>query len=278
ETVQIPTAGPTPLPPIGEFVQGDERTTNGESVISAPVVGLGGSVLSGTMAYCCTFSSAQLATISDGTATFDAAGRMTGISDAIGQNFFADPDVTKIVDFGNDGIIAWGRWTGNVTGAASIDGLNAINEIYDANKGLHYVVGAPTALMPQIGTATYSLLGATRPTLTDGSASPGTFSGSLTVNFDVSNPIVRMNLNVAVGGLGYLINGNAGISGNTFSGSYSDGAGMNGTNSSSCLSGCSSSVAGFFAGAAAERAGLAYKISDSFAGKDVLGAAAFKKQ
>jgi hypothetical protein len=37
-------------------------------------------------------------------------------------------------------------------------------------------------------------------------------------------------------------------------------------------------VAGFFAGASAERAGLGYKINDLVANTNVIGAAAFKKQ
>jgi hypothetical protein len=50
-----------------------------------------------------------------------------------------------------------------------------------------------------------------------------------------------------------------------------------------CLSStCSGSVQGFFAGPTAERAGVGYHIADSnpqtFISKDVVGAAAFKKQ
>jgi hypothetical protein len=46
---------------------------------------------------------------------------------------------------------------------------------------------------------------------------------------------------------------------------------------SGCGSGCNVLVQGFFAGTAAERAGLTYHVND-FAGKDVIGAAAFAKQ
>jgi len=45
---------------------------------------------------------------------------------------------------------------------------------------------------------------------------------------------------------------------------------------------CSGSVKGFFAGTTAERAGVGYHIGDfdsqTFTSKDIVGAAAFKKQ
>jgi len=276
ETSDVPTAGPAPLPPQDEFVQGDERTTTGEAVITAPVAGLGGSFLTGTMVYSW-FSGPQLTPIAGGAASFDTAGRMTSITDVLGQQFFADPDVTKIVDFGNDGTIAWGRWTGNVTGLAEIDGLLVVNETYSANQGLHYVVGAPTATMPQIGTATYALLGATRPTYIDGSSAPGTLTGSLSVDF--GQLTVGTTLNISMTGAGYAIRGTSQISSNSplFFGYTGGGLTVTGSGSA-CTSGCSALVQGFFAGPSAERAGLGYHVNDPTAGKDVLGAAAFAKQ
>jgi hypothetical protein len=175
---------------------------------------------------------------------------------------------SRHADFGTDGILAWGRW---------IDGVSLFGtlENYNGNTGLHYVVGLPTATMPTTGTATYTLLGATRPTLIDGSATPGTFSGSLSVDFGSAS--VGMNLNVAVGTFGYSINGSASISSSTFSGSFFQGEGLTPTTPSSCSCGCSANVQGFFAGANAERAGLGYHITD-FSSPDIVGAAAFIKQ
>jgi len=177
-------------------------------------------------------------------------------------------------EFGTDGIIAWGRWIGPVSVPETI-GLP--NEDYTANQGFHYVVGIPTATMPQVGSATYTMIGATSPTEVFGSYTPGTFSGSLTVN-DWSKGVVALNLNVNMpsAGVGYLINGNATISGSTFSGSYTSTSGIVGTLGSACASGCAAAVNGFFAGTTAERAGLAYNINDS--GLNIIGAAAFAKQ
>jgi hypothetical protein len=149
-------------------------------------------------------------------------------------------------------------------------------ENYDANQGLHYVVGLPTASMPLTGTATYNLLGATRPTYTDGTAAPGSFSGNLFVDFQAM--LVGMTLAVGIDGNTYSIGGAALISGNTFSG-FGSAFGKDPLTISGggCFCSCSVQVDGFFAGTNAERAGLGYLIEDGFTGKDVVGTAAFTK-
>jgi len=221
------------------------------------------------------FSSPQITITPNATATFDTAGRLTAIADSIGQNFSSDG--TSFSDVGNDSIIAWGRWTGNVTGLADIDGLLTVNENYNPNQGFHYVVGVPTAVMPQSGLATYALLGATRPTYTDGSSAPGTLSGSLSVDFGQFT--VGTNLNVAMtDGKGYAIGGSAPITGNLFAANNFSGLTVSGTAGSACSSGCNALVSGFFAGASAERAGLGYYINDFVGNKNIIGAAAFTKQ
>jgi len=276
ETVQIPTAGPTPLPPLEQFEQGEERETDGENVITPPAPSTTllatGSGYLGAVTYGW-FGGSQISLTPDATATFDSMGRMTAITDSVGQIFTSD--VSSITDFGNDGIIAWGRWTGNVTGIGNIDGLLTIDETYSANQGLHYVVGLPTASMPLSGTATYGLLGATKPTYTDGSSSPGTLTGSLSVDF--GRLTVGLALNVAMSVDTYAIGGNAVISSGTPAFSGVSGAGLT-ISGGGCFSGCAASVQGFFAGASAERAGLGYEIRDFGFAKDVVGAAAFTKQ
>ena len=278
ETVQIPTAGPSPLPPLEEFETGEERETDGENVITPPAPPpaflASGSGYLGAVTYSW-FGGPQLTLTPDATATFDGLGRMTAITDSAGQIFTSDG--SSITDFGNDGIIAWGRWTGQVTGLGNIDGLLTIDENYTANQGLHYVVGTPTASMPQSGIATYTMLGATSPTYLDGSTSPGTLTGSLNVDF--ARLSVGVNLNAAMpDGKGYLVGGSAQISGNTFSGFQSFGQGSLTTSGTggACSSGCNALVSGFFAGTSAERAGLAYHIQDVI-GPNLNGTAAFTK-
>ncbi len=288
ETSVAPTAGPTPPTDQQGYVQGEQTTSTGEPVITPPTTAvlLSGSGYAATLV----FGDPSIPAMAFGNnvpATFDAAGRMTDVQILSFTNnpYMLDAGGTH-ADFGTDGILAWGRWIGPATVDSCGDGC-MVNVNYNANQGLHYVVGIPTATMPQIGTATYTMLGATRPTYVDGSTAPGTFSGSLSVNFDVRSPTVAMNLSVVMpdptGPRGYTIGASAPpsavasapISGSTFSGFFS-GPQVTGTGGA-CTSGCTALVNGFFAGTSAERAGLGYHINDSVANKDVIGAAAFRR-
>jgi hypothetical protein len=190
------------------------------------------------------------------------------------------------VDFDTDGILAWGRWTGPVTVASNAcEGVCSSQDLtFDSNQGLHYVVGLPTPVMPTTGTANYVLMGATKPTFTDGHAAPGTFlsTGGLSVNFGQQSITLDMTVSMPSDGKGWQIGGTTSYSGNAFSAfasSFSQGSlTIAGTTGSSCTSSCSASVQGFFAGTDASRVGLGYAISDSSASStNVVGAAAFKK-
>ena len=278
ETSDVPTAGPTPPTELVEYIQGDQRTTTGDPVITPPTT----AVLQSGSGYAVTmvfggFNGPVMADGIDAMATFDAAGRMTAIPKLALRDFYTLGAGGAHADFGTDGILAWGRWIGPATVDNCGDGC-VENVNYNANQGLHYVIGMPTPSMPQSGPATYTLLGATRPTYIDGIIAPGTFSGTLEV-IDFARGTIEVTLNAAMpDGKGYAINNaSALISGSTFSGSFSGTPQVTGTGGA-CSSGCSALVNGFFAGASAERAGLGYKIDDSIASKSVIGTAAFKKQ
>jgi hypothetical protein len=287
ETVQIPTAGPSPLPLLLEYVQGEQRTESGENVLSLGLTSGPGYTATLAFGRGTTRATASFGN-STGTAIFNSSGQMTQFEPTQQQQQLA---VTELVvaqilptstsltleegsrhaEFGTDGILAWGRWIDNVNFFGTL-------ETYSSNTGLHYVVGMPTPSMPQSGQATYALIGATSPTEINGSMTPGTLTGSMSVS-DWSAGVITMNLNVSMpsAGLGYIINGDAVISGSSFSGSFVNGEGINGTNQISCASGCSAGVEGFFAGDAATRAGLSYHINDN-SSIDIVGAAAFAKQ
>jgi hypothetical protein len=152
--------------------------------------------------------------------------------------------------------------------------ISGRTENYSANMGFHYVVGVPTATMPTTGTATYSMIGATQPTYTDGRATPGIFSGSLGVDF--ASRAVNGTFNVAMtDGKGYGWTGSTSISGYSFFMSSSSFE-VTGSGGACGGSGCTAFVHGLFAGAAAERAGIGYRIDDNFS-TQVIGAAALKK-
>lgn len=277
ETVQIPTAGPSPLPALLEFVQGEERTNDGKNVLTAGVLQSGdGYAAALALGFVVSTSETPVPDLArgTGTATFNGSGQMTQIAFTSGRPnavYTLESGGTH-ADFDTDGTLAWGRWIGTVRVTGSLLGT----EFYKADQGLHYVVGMPTPSMPTTGTATYTVRGMTQPTYILGGAAPGTFSGVLSVNFDLKAPTVGMNLNVGINGLAYTIEGTAPISGNTFSGLSSSSLTISEKNGCSV---CSASVEGFFAGATAERAGLGYRIGDaSSLNGDIIGAAAFTKQ
>jgi hypothetical protein len=203
-----------------------------------------------------------------GTATFDGAGRMTQLDfSSRTSTVYTLESGGSQRDFGTDGVVAWGRWIGPVKVPGSILGT----ENYDANRGLHYVVGMPTPSMPQTGTATYTLLGATQPTYIDGSTLPGIFSGTLSVGF-AKVTTVNANFTVAMPDRTYGLTGSAITSSANFF--------INPQVSGCINSSCGGIVQGFFAGPTAERAGVGYHIGDvdqTGINKDIVGAAAFKQ-
>jgi hypothetical protein len=275
ETTQQPTSGPAPVPedePI--FVAGDERTNEGLPIIPQPSILTSGSGYFSVLAFDAGVGTEVFPV--GGNAQFDADGRLTELSDASGQLFKLDPATGVHADFGTDGILAWGRWTGLVSGAYDFDGVLPFSATYSANQGFHYVVGMPTTSMPTTGSATYALLGASRPTyVSDIGVAPGAFTGSLSVNFGALS--VGVNLNIVMPDTTYAIGGSATLAGPTFVGV--EGQALTTTSpNGGCQSGCNSLVVGFFAGSTAERAGLGYHVNDFLANKDVLGTAAFQKQ
>jgi hypothetical protein len=121
--------------------------------------------------------------------------------------------------------------------------------------------------------ATYSLAGATSPTLASGAGAPGTLNNA-SLMADFAKASVVLNMDMTVNGDNYVTTNlpmTLGSAPNdfTFSGSGA-------TSSSTCVSSCFTFVEGFFAGTDASHAGLAYETDIS--GTDrINGAAAFTK-
>ena len=270
-TSQAPQAGPMPLILPVAYVQGDQRDANGDltSITTAsvqappppPVTVV--SDLAPAFAYGITGATPPFG--------FDTAGPATGTFNASGQlvraeigslTYSLDPATGTHADFGTDGILTWGRWTGNValpTGA----------ENYSPNQGFHYVVGMPTSALPTNGTvANYVLSGASRPTYVDGSTAPGTFTGSFSVTFGAAQASIAGQFQAAMPDRTFVWSATGATSAAAFS--------LATTPISGCANPtCQIQTAGFFAGPSAERAGLAYTIDD--VNKAVVGAAAFRR-
>ena len=268
ETVQIPTAGPSPLPALIEFVQGEERTDSGENVITGGVLQSGDgytAVLAYSADTCGDGCIDPFLKTEIGIATFNGSGQMTQMdASSRSSTVYTLQSGGSHADFGTDGILAWGRWIG----PASIPEADLGTDNYGANQGFHYVVGVATASLPQTGSATYTLLGATSPTYIDGSTLPGTFSGSLSVAFGAT-ALIDANFTVVMPDQTY---------GMSVKGAQTSTALFSFTPTMTGCCSCSGSVEGFFAGPTAERAGVGYHIDDFGRGKDVVGAAAFTKQ
>ncbi|MFN0160044.1 MAG: FecR domain-containing protein [Burkholderiales bacterium] len=139
---------------------------------------------------------------------------------------------------GNDGVIAWGRWIGGITG----QGVNLVE-----GGPLHWVVGVPVTNMPTSGEATYSAIGATA-TCMMGCSSAAVTSASLTVNFGTGSGTYATGM--LINGMPNNFSGGLGLYGNRFTASGSYG-------------GLSFEGQGFFAGPAASRAGMAYNVYGS---------------
>jgi hypothetical protein len=188
---------------------------------------------------------------SSGTATFGNSTTLTAFNNGSGNTYASG----TFADVGSDGILGWGRWvSGNATFFSSYTG---------PMSNVAYVVGIPTPAADMSALASssvigyYSLIGATSPTSASGAVgSPGSVSGTLTANFSLAS--VDVSLSGSVGGQSFSVNvPSASISGSTFTGS-------NGP----------SNIIGFFAGAGASRAGLAYQTYNAIVG-NISGGAAF---
>jgi hypothetical protein len=197
------------------------------------------------------------------TATLDSEGLLESFEG--GRGATVGRGTASVVDAGNDGVIAWGRW---VNGTLTGDPLTL-----SGDNSVHYVVGLPTpsadilALQAGNVTATYALLGGTTATSDFGEVGK-LEGGMLTARFGA----MQLDVDFKVG-----------MTSNTYSVSGRavpiSGSGFSATNlaTTGCFSSCSTDISGFFAGVMAARAGLSYLISDSVRGS-TIGTAAFTKQ
>jgi hypothetical protein len=206
-------------------------------------------------------------------AVFNAAGMLTQFSASNSATFTGTHQ-----EFGTaGGVVAWGRWIGPIVGLdpATIT-LNP-----GPNQGYHYVVGLPATGMPTTGSASFTFLGATKPTGTDGSFAPGTFSGTMSVNFGPSPTAGAVNLTATLAFSGFAYNfTSSSVSftpGNTaFTGTMSGAASGAVPAAYTCSGACTATVNGAFFGAGAAYAGYAYRMPTGPT-QSITGAAVFKK-
>ena len=176
-------------------------------------------------------------------------------------------------------MMRWGRWAGGTAAITLSTGVDASQDL--GTQSIHWISGpqfsTPPA-MPQVGSATYSLLGATTPT--DNLGNVGVIGGA-TFNADFLNASVTSTLNLDIAGSTWTANG-AGMMGRAipgtpdhqFTGNYGVVAIDGVANGSGVFS-------GFFSepGAADPSlpggAGLTFGLQDVNGGIQVSGAAVF---
>jgi hypothetical protein len=296
QTSEQPKAGPAqpPAPPV--FKAGDQRTSTGEPAslcgtgitltgICPPMAVnpnpplLTGSGYHVSYAYgAMAVTGAPASGINSSpaaTATFDAVGHMTQFSGGLNSAAFTGTHM----EFGTSGgLVAWGRWIGPATvvdgspGPGPVAGFNP-----GANQGYHYVVGLPATGMPTTGSASFTFLGATKPTGTDGSFAPGTFSGTMSVNFGPSTGTVNLTASLAFSGFAYnFTTSSVSYTNTAFTGTMTGTASGAVPAAYTCSGGCTATVNGAFLGAGAAYAGYAYRMPTGPT-QSVVGAAVFKK-
>ncbi|AKM09107.1 hypothetical protein [Croceicoccus naphthovorans] len=186
-------------------------------------------------------------------------------------------------------VIGWARWAGGTTGGKY---YNLPTADLPTNGGWHIVSGTPATNLPASGTATYSMVGSTAPTMRDGSIAPGSVTGSAAVAFG-SIPHVGVDLNVTIGGSTYGIATNGGAA-NPASGMAVGVAGDQNhmvfrdynlvatveSGSGSVCGGqgdCGADITGFLAGDGASHIGLNYTFGNMGFDKQVDGGIVFGK-
>src|SRR3546814_18862226 len=76
---------------------------------------------------------------------------------------------------------------------------------------MQMVYAEPATNLPASGTVSYAMIGATKPTIRDGSLAPGSISGSAAVAFG-SVAKIGLDLQVSIGGHAYAVATTGGVS------------------------------------------------------------------
>jgi len=204
------------------------------------------------------------------TFTLAPGGQLVSYGYAGSQNRTASLGSGSVQSFGNDGVMAWGRWTGTVNDSSMGEGGT-----FTYNNPLHYVVGLPVTNMPTSGSATYSQYGGTG-TSCSGTCGTITVGSSLNVNFGSMSGTYNMSMSNTAGNVSLSGTGNLNFVSGTAN--FIGGGSMTGTGAGY---GSSSSMVGFLAGPGASHAGAVFNINyvatSTGYGTSIVGAAVYKK-
>ena len=183
------------------------------------------------------------------------------------------PGVAQVAEQGTvAGILSWERWTNGTVNDQNCCTPYSIS----ASQGIHVINGVAATNIPTSGTYTYNLVGATRPTMADGSHAPGTLTGGSTVGVAFgSTPKFGVNLNVQIGGGTYNMLSSGGSAAPSLSATNLLSSGLlNASNIPTTYSGagpsvvcpagnCKANVNGFLAGKGASHLGILYQFGNT---------------
>lgn len=201
------------------------------------------------------------------TATADAARYAVGTAQV-------ESDVSPLV------MLRWGRWSGGAAAVTNLAG-NSNYSVDLSQRSLHWVASADSATppaIPQFGSATYALIGATSPT--DRAGHVGVLNNAA-LTADFTHQTIGASLNLTVDHLNVSATGNgqigasAGLPAHQFNGTIASGViSGSGTTPQGSFSGFFSAPGGTQPGVPGG-AGLSYTITDGHS-LTVDGAAAFR--
>lgn len=270
------------LPPTQP--SGSSKETFSSSENRNPDGSLGGIVLTGTQKYTTAWATTtgSLYGTGSGTGTIDSSGALTNFISSTSCEGVCSVDANvaagnSVQNYGNDGIVAWGRWIDS----AGFSGTDS--NLTGGGKGvLHYVTGIPTTdSQAALGglSGTYTLLGGGVTGSNNSNATSNSVtSASMTVDFAAATPkVTALSVGMTVGASSYSLTGsNMSITDFGVAPVFSGSGTVTG---SGCVggSGCTSAeVNGAFFGAGAARAGVAFKFTDAMS-QNIAGAVALKK-
>ena len=193
-------------------------------------------------------------------ATLNGAGGLTSYSTSSGgyTDTISSGSAT-VQSAGNDGVIAWGGWSGGMAKYSWAEGLSSGSEDIDLTKRSpwFYVVGAPVPVMPTSGSAVYNMIGGLAACPVGTCSSVSVVGAQLQVDFGnfKGAHATTLSINGAMDEFRGPLNFSSSANG-FFANAYSRAADPSGRYFSG---------AGFFAGNNASRAGMAFSV-EGYAG------------
>ena len=197
---------------------------------------------------------------------------------------------TNLVNEGSgDELVALGRWSGGTTSGKfyNAGGLGLLD--LPANGGFHYAIGTVADTLPASGAYEYLEVAKTAATLGDGSAAPGTVSGSLGASFAGADTKIGFSITLDIpgdatytiataGGASDLSASEAELAESSAKGAFLANLQVASTGAA-CGGSCEAAVRGFVAGPAAERVALVAHVvrGGGAAAKSVSAAIVFKR-